>query len=144
LSWKDCIIDRTQEDIEYARQNRNDVENLRGARNASDLNRVNENIEYLSQQFELYGYGILITTKQDWIVTDIPRVNDIRQILDDIDMLRTMYFVQSTTPDTPAVPINTFFKMNSVEEILHDMYLLLSGMINNFIYCGEIESGEDI
>ena len=144
MSWKDCIIDRTQEDIEYARQNRNDVENLRGARNASDLNRVNENIEYLSQQFELYGYGILITTKQDWIVTDIPRVNDIRQILDDIDMLRTMYFVQSTTPDTPAVPINTFFKMNSVEEILHDMYLLLSGMINNFIYCGEIESGEDI
>ena len=141
LGWINGITSRTFENPLY--------------RNAVDLNRIGSNMKFLAKALKDYGYFIFITPKDDWIGTemvvshndidyaDIPREEDIQKILDEIDSLRSVYYVFPTTPDTPSVPVTIWWKMNDIEQILEDMHLLFRNMEREFIFSGEISCGED-
>ena len=49
---------------------------VKGAYNATDLNRVGEAIEYIADLFGGFGFPMAITPKTDWAIKDIPTSQD--------------------------------------------------------------------
>ena len=65
----------------------------------------------------------------------IPTKEYFDEILTNVSEIRKAYMVHTTTPVTPAQPLNDFEKWNNIEQILYDVYEIL---MNNFnYYCGE-------
>lgn len=146
LLWQNPVTDRTQSDVERVLellkkgwQNFTDDEKtewnvgMKGALNASDLERVQNNIQLLSDVLEL-----------DLSVPAVPEPPDetfYELIRSNTSCIRGAYCIHSTTPETPDAPLNTYSKWNDIEKILADVYEIL---LNNFhYYCGEIYAGED-
>jgi hypothetical protein len=127
MSWTNPITNRTA-----------------GAKyNASDLNRVGDNIQYLADAFNSYGYTVAVSPKTDWANADIPNETQMTAYLADIQALIDAYYTLTTTPSLPSdIEGLTYSEANDIEQILLDMKTLLDNMIAEFRYCGEIFSGE--
>lgn len=125
------IYDRTIEDVNN--------KTAKGYLNATDLNRTEKNIKMLSEYFNV---GI---ESKEWNVGDIPRTEDYYRIINSVKKLVVSYFVRKNTPVAPEQPLNTYQKWNDIEHILHDLYWVYVGNVNNMYYCGEgISSGDEI
>lgn len=145
------IYDRTQKDVDRIKElnekyingtitveeRQEWFEDSKGTPNASDLNRIEGNIQTLSDMF-----GISIETKQ-WGKNDKPRVSDYDRILGNLDAIKNAWQV-SDSPETPDRPLNTYGKWNDIEKILFDIYYTYMQYIGRFYYCGEIYAGEGI
>ena len=72
----------------------------------------------------------------------VPTENVYKELLENVETIRSAYCIYSTTPETPSMPLNTFEKWNTIERILSDVHEIL---LNNFCYyCGgEIYAGDD-
>lgn len=148
-----CIFNRTQSDVDRVNKlndkwiNRTITEaeieewrlDLKGSLNASDLNRIESNIE------ELSGYlDVPVQARTDWRTTDFPKSADYARILDNLAKLRDVWAVLSTTPDTPDLPLNTYKKWNDIEHIINDLYNVYERTEAALYYCdGEIYAGEE-
>lgn len=136
------IFDRTYEDILALRRLLNSKferfteeektaflnADFKGAINASDLNRIETNLETLA-----LGFEIPITVKTDWTNRDIPTFDDFERILTNLTKLRNSYLVYEDTPDIPEHPINAYQKLNDIEKNIYDMYSILSSQIEYFV-----------
>ena len=146
LLWKDAIVDRDISDVERVKEllnkgwrNFSDEEKaewsgeMKGALNTSDLERIQNNIQLLSDVLELE----IVTDA----VPELPTPVFYEQILINTEMIRNAYCIHETTPITPETPLNTYQKWNDIEKILLDVYEIL---LNNFhYYCGsEIYAGD--
>lgn len=147
ILWMEPVTDRAQSDVERIRellekgwQHFNESEKaewyagMKGALNASDLVRIQNNIQLLSDVLEI---GLTVSE-----VPELPTQNFYRQIIRNTESIRNAYCIHKTTPEVPEEPLNTYQKWNDIEKILADVYMIL---LNNFYYyCGnEIYSGED-
>ena len=147
LLWKEPITNRTQSDVErvlellqkgwqkFSDDEKTEWANgMKGALNASDLARVQDNIQLLSDVLEL-NLAVLA-------VPDLPNETFYCALVQNTERIRSAYGVRRTTPKTPEMPLNTYSKWNDIEQILTDVYELL---LNNFhYYCGsEIYAGDD-
>lgn len=145
--WQNPVTDRTQSDVERVLellekgwQNFSDEEKIewsvgmKGALNAADLERIQSNIQLLSDVLELNLSVPAVPNLPDEIFYETMRNNIIN--------IRGAYCIHTTTPETPETPLNTFSKWNDIERILTDVYEIL---LNNFYYyCGsEIYAGDD-
>ena len=63
--YTDLIYDRTQEDVDYALNNSASTDFLKGAYNYTDLNRIEEWCEYLSQELKKYSYSANYTPREN-------------------------------------------------------------------------------
>lgn len=148
MEW---IYDRTQEDVEKAKEiNRKYIEKtiteeekinwsvgMKGALNASDLNRIESNTAVIAQMV-----GTQVITKE-WTSSDIPRESDYFRIRENIQHIRDAWYVVAGLPPTPTQPLNTYQKWNDIEKILHDLYYSYEKIIGYF--CGtEVYAGEGI
>lgn len=147
LLWQLTVTDRAQSDVnrvlellEKGWQNFSDDEKnewnigLKGALNASDLERIQNNILLLSDILEI---GLT--------VSKVPKLwteSLFQEILENVAAIRKAYIVYTFTPEIPEVPLNTYEKWNDIEQILEDVYTIL---LNNFCYyCGnEIYAGDE-
>lgn len=147
LLWQQAVTDRTQNDVrrvlellEKGWKSFSDEEKeewsagLKGALNTSDLERIQNNIQLLSDVLEI-----------DLNVSAVPEpFNEsfFEEILQNTESIRNAYCIHTTTPVTPHAPLNAFQKWNDIEKILEDVYEIL---LNNFhYYCGsEIYAGDD-
>lgn len=142
--WLDPITDRTMEDVIYADANRDNAEPLKGALNASDLNRIAGNSAILRDLLINYGYAVpALKQRISWTKNDIPNVRDLQNVLDDVRMLKNQYPAFAHRPVPPA-PLNHYEKMNDVERIIHDTEQLISWMIDSFHYANQFYSGEEV
>lgn len=124
------IYDRTQKDIE---------ENTAKAYlNAKDLNRIEKDIEILAE------YLNVDVTVKTWEIGSLPRASDFTRILENVKLLVDAYMVREDTPVAPVQPLNTYQKWNDIEHILHDLFWIYIGNLNNIYYCGEIGCGDEI
>lgn len=139
-TWKQPIIDRTQADVQYAQAHRDSLEPLKGARNISDLQRVRDNLQHLSDVLNGYGYVVSLLAMP---ISEVPTYSEIQTISNNIQRMRNVLSVFTSTPSTPKLPINVYWKMNDLEKILHDIDILIKNMIAEFTYSGETYSGED-
>ena len=164
-SIESLITDRTQEDVERAeylsglwvydqatgglRWSGTTEElsewssGLKGAYNASDLNRVGSAVEYVAGRFAAYGYAVNVSPRKDWSMGDIPREADMVKYLAEVEQLRSLVSVMPTTPETPGDMENLWWwEANDIEQILKDLDFLLGNMAAAWMYSGEIYAGE--
>jgi hypothetical protein len=119
------------------------VAGMKGAYNASDLNRVASAMSYLSQRFASAGYSVPVSSHTDWANGDIPRKDDLDTYLDDLRRIRDALAVMDTTPTAPgSMDYLTWAKANDIEKILVDVELLIDNMIAAFRHCGTFYSGQ--
>ena len=142
ILWNDAVYDRTENDIEYAKKlaqkgyskmtesERSEwIAGLKGTFNQSDIERIENNVQLLSDVLELnlttnYGKNI-----------KYPDEGYFKLLLLNIERIRAAYCIHDDTPETPTAPVNNFNKVNAVEKILNDVYTIL---ISNFhYYAGE-------
>jgi len=136
------IWDRTQTDVDYALEcEKNNIyssENLKGAYNISDRNRVGRALNYLSECIKNSGRTeIEVNIKENWIMSDIIKHEDNNNVLNAVNKLE--YFlpynnIQSTPSNLDSL---TYVKANTTEHIIFDLYGVLSRLINSWLYCGE-------
>lgn len=119
------------------------VAGMKGAYNASDLNRVASAMSYLSQRFASAGYSVPVSSPTDWANGDIPRKDDLDTYLDDLRRIRAALAVMDTTPAAPgSMDYLTWTKANDIEKILVDVDDALGRLLLSPFYSGEIYSGE--
>ena len=107
---------------------------LKGAYNFTDLNRVETAVAYLAEKF-----GLDLTTKTNWHVSDIPTQADIDRFLENIVAIRNVASVYTTTPRTPkSMSKLTYTTANDIEKILLDISILEPTLFR----CGELYAGE--
>lgn len=150
------ITDRTQFDVDRAKrlsakgwQKMTPSEQaewsagLKGAYNATDLNRVQAAVRYIKDRLGLAGYNVRLSDQRTWTQQDAPTASDLQRYLDDISAIRNTITLLRTTPAVPeSMAKFTYIKANAIEQILHDADMILSHMLAGFVYSGEIFGGE--
>ena len=107
---------------------------MKGAFNLSDALRIQNNISVLGDTLEL---DLLLPE-----VTRIPNTEFFQNIVTSVNLIKECGYVYTTTPSVPTLPLNTFEKLNAIEQILDDVYNIL--MANFYHYTGEIYAGEAV
>lgn len=97
---------------------------MKGALNASDLNRIENNCMFL---FSLISkMAPMPSYKTDWKMTDMIKTNDFVRIYR--NLLDLMYPF-GLSEETPSFPYDTISKLNKVEELLNISYSKISPYI---------------
>lgn len=141
----DLIFNRTQFDVDRVKSltqkmingTATDVErqewfgDLKGAYNASDLNRVGSAVEYLTDTLYSMGYNVPTVPKDDWTETDIPMQSQMDIYINNIHLLRDI--LPYAAPDAPGDAEKlTFQEANNMEEILYTLERVLLAMQEHF------------
>ena len=106
---------------------------LKGSLNASDLNRIESNLQTISDKC---GFGF--TQKKDWLVGDFPTISDFQRIQTNTKTVKDSPFAWKTTSNAPSMPLNNYGKINDVEKILFDSYNFAVAQDTNIDYIDEI------
>ena len=150
------ITDRTQADVDRVRQLAQKgfgnmtadektewLNGLKGAYNASDLNRVGAAVAYVAGRLKGYGYAVSVSPRQDWQVSDIPTPESMTAYLADVAALRAALTVAADTPEVPEdMERLTWQEANDIEQILVDVDELLTRMAAAWFYSGDLYAGE--
>ena len=122
-----------------------DAANMKGAYNASDLNRVSEALNYIRDRFVECGYmkANAYTAKTNWATGTIPAAAELSALLGYARTARAVFAVMDTTPTVPADTGGlSFAEANDIEKILLDIDQLITNMLAARYFCGELYSGE--
>lgn len=131
---EELIFDRTLSDVQQA--------NLKGQYNASDLNRVEKWCRYLADELNAVGYNIVITTKVTWQQTDMRTAAEMERIRQNILKIMMGYHYISLIYNTAES--FDYKKANRWELILNEIYGLMFGMQNMYVYGGVARGGEPL
>lgn len=145
--WIEPVTDRTQEDVDHAKeliegwyslteeQKAEYLAGLKGCLNSTDLERMENNIQILIDVLEL--------DKESHVgaVPEIPTASYMADLKANVTAIREGYFVHAYTPEVPDAPYNTFQKFNDMEKILEDVHEVVSSQFSyyagNEIYAGD-------
>lgn len=152
-TWMTGIINRTQEDVDYALNQlaewkKNGIvqhpETLRGCINLTDINRIENDVQYLTELLNtLYYYPE--TVSKTWEQGDVPNKRDIARIIDNIRELKAMA-ISLPAPDLPDTLL-TYDQANAIEENLLRLFGARAQWRNageGARQCGTFECGEDV
>lgn len=129
------ITDRTKADVLAG--------NEKGIYTASDLNRVGAAMNYVAERLTEFGYNPGISPKTDWEDTEWVNQGQAAHYLADLAELRRHITMFYTTPETPEdLERLTYTEANDIEKILEDIDRMLTLILQNLLYAGEIFSGE--
>lgn len=149
--WITPIFDRTQTDVDIAIQKitewitatisgySHDVYDLKGCLNVSDINRIEENIGYLAELLNDYGYFPDVSVRT-WENADIPTENDIKRIVHNVSELVESFRQHSDAPTIPS-SLMRYDDVNAIEKNLYLMKKLINIMEDSFKKSGTFQSG---
>ena len=118
---------------------------LRGCYNASDMNRVGAAVRYVANRLNAEGYGAHVSPKTDWQMEYAVRQSDWNKYLDEVRHLRRKLTLMRTTPqitDGMYSGLKSYAEANAIEQILVDLDWMLTNIIRDYIYAGEVFAGE--
>ena len=115
------------------------VYDLKGCLNTIDINRIEENIKYISEQLLGFGYEPDISVKQ-WDKENLPIETDIQRIIDNIRSIISSYYQVSNAPALPSKMLS-YDDINRIERNIDLIKYLLDCMVNSFHQSGTIKSG---
>ena len=164
------IYDRTQEDVDRVKELKRRILNngwntlsaaekteylagMKGAYNASDLNRVGQAISYVAQEetslaAELTAYRVAhdvapdsqfdlpfdasqisVDPKTDWVVSDVPTESQVNALLSDLGEIRQSLVLPADVPPTPtSLDGMDYITANAIEYILFAIDQTLDGI----------------
>lgn len=110
---------------------------LKGAYNATDLNRVQAAVEHLAGVFESYGYTVNLQPTPTWSIGEIPTEEQMGAYLSNVATLRDVLTVPSDTPPVPPdMDLLTYIEANNIEQILVYLDALLAEIGAAFMRSG--------
>ncbi len=116
---------------------------MKGAYNYTDLNRVEEAVQYLSGRLREYGYRADIGAVKVWTMDSLPTVADMNRYLANVKVIRNAFSTLNTTPQPPTSIVGfTYKEANEIEQIIFDVNRLLENMISVWFFSGDTFSGE--
>lgn len=122
------------------------VSGMKGAYNASDLNRVGEALLYLRDELTAAGYlGYVpaFNVRTDWTEADIPTTAEFTAYLNAVETVRAAMAQYQTTPKTPADTGSLDIQgANDIEKILIDIDELITKMQAARFFGGDLYGGE--
>lgn len=147
------VTDRTQADVERVRELASKgfaamtaaeqaewLAGMKGAYNASDLNRVVTALNYLAGRLgAICGRSITWTAKTDWAVTDIATASQAAEYRQHIQDIRDALSYPAGTPDAPELNRLTYTGANDIERILALCEELIDNITKAFRYTGAAE-----
>lgn len=147
------ITNRTQADVERVRElaakgfaamtaaeQAEWLAGMKGAYNASDLNRVGTALNYLAGRLgAICGKSITWTAKTDWTVTDIPADSQAETYRRQIQDIRDALAYPAGTPDAPGLNRLTYTGANDIERILALCEDLIVNVAKSFRHTGAAE-----
>ena len=140
---KSLVYDRTQADVEYALANeRGGVyadDDLRGAYNASDKNRIGGAVNYIAECLFYIGTheAVLNVIKDDWGPRDIVGADDNRMLLSALANLKQL-LPYNVTPSVPrSMDGLTYRTANTIERIICDIYGVFARLWGSWLFCGD-------
>ena len=155
---ENLITDRTQADFErwrtlrdkgYANMTAEEriefAGDMKGAYNASDLNRVGAALNYLRGRLTAAGYirGDEFSARANWERKEIPTGAQFTAYIKAVETIRAAMSRKATTPQTPAdVGGLDIQGANDIEQILLDVEELINNMLAARFFCNELYSGE--
>lgn len=111
-----------------------------GEYRAEDLNRVESWCRYLADEINTAGYNIVITTKTNWTQSDLRDHYNMERIRQNI--LKIMNGFHWITPIYNTVNGWNWNLANRWEQILSEIYNMMFGMQNWYVYSGVSRSGQ--
>lgn len=116
---------------------------MKGAYNASDLNRVGAAVDYVAGRFREQGYAVEVSPRTNWTESDTPTQSDMSQYLGNVKSLRSKIAVKPTTPKLPTDMTGLDYEgANAIEQTLLDLDALLTNTEKAWFYSGELYAGE--
>jgi len=140
---KNLIYDRTQADVDYALNlEKNSIytdENLRGAYNISDRNRVGETVNFIIECLKNTGTfeARANIIRDDRNAYDIIIPEDNQKVLESLANLKWLLPYSETAEVPEGLDSLTYQKANAVENILFDLYGVFSRLLDSWLYCGD-------
>lgn len=114
---------------------------LKGAYNASDLNRVGAACDYVAAKIIDNGYSVTVSPKTNWTMPDIPTQSDMIAYLGNVEAIKNVFQIE--TPELPESMENlTWGKANDIERVLELVDAAVTRMTLNWWHSGEICAGE--
>ncbi len=149
MAWSEPIFDRTKADVDFAlakleewkRQDNPTVYKLKGCLNLDDLNRIEDNIKYLSEQLNNYAYDNSVDHK-NWVINDTVTKANVDRLLNNASNLVSAYHQITGSPSVPS-NIVTFLQVNNLEKLLFDIKKSIANMESSFRLCGSFVSGQE-
>lgn len=147
------ITNRTQADVERVRklaekgfaamtadERAEWLAGMKGAYNASDLNRVGTALNYLAVRLaSICGKSITWTAKTDWAVTDVATASQAETYRQQIQAIRDALAYPAGTPDAPQLTRLTYTGANDIERILALCEDLIVNVAKSFRHTGAAE-----
>ena len=149
----DLVTDRTQADVERvkalaakgfaamtAAERAEWLAGMKGAYNASDMNRVGTALNYLAARLApVCGMSIAWSAKTDWAVTDIITASQAAEYRRQIQNIRDALAYPAGTPDAPQMKRLTYTGANDIERILTLCEELIVNVAKSFRHTGAAE-----
>lgn len=132
------ITDRTLADVEAAKATGIGSPDIKGSYNASDLNRVEMAVEYMTRR--LVAYNLTPVTKKDWVITDIPTADEMSRYLQNVKTIRDTLPTGSLLPE--SMNKLDYIGANQIEQAIIDTDNLINDIASQYFYSGEIYGGE--
>lgn len=147
------VTDRTQADVERVRklaakgfaamtaaERAEWLAGMKGAYNASDMNRVGTALNYLAARLSsICGKSIAWTAKTDWAVTDIITASQAEAYRKQVQSIRDALAYPAGTPDAPELGRLTYTDANNIERILVLCEDLIVNVAKSFRHTGAAE-----
>lgn len=149
--WIQPVYDRTDEDVAFAQEqiqkwidtrlSGNPVETyeLKGCLNLTDINRIEGDIQYISDRLDELYYPPGTSCKV-WERSGLPTAQDVKRILSNVRLIIAAYYQQEGVSDVPE-DMSTFSDINAIEENLYAIKQLLDSMVDRFQKSGMFKSG---
>ena len=147
------VTDRTQADVERVRElaakgfaamtaaeRAEWLTGMKGAYNASDMNRVGTALNYLAARLSsICGKSIAWTAKTDWAVTDSITASQAEAYRKQVQSIRDALAYPAGTPDVPQLARLTYIGANDIERILALCEDLIVNVAKSFRHTGAAE-----
>ena len=143
--WKAPVFDRTQADVDYAKQQlakKSNTTEYKGCFNVTDINRIENNTRYLADTLYSLYYFNYLTTFSDWNRSGLPTQPNIDRIISNIDKLWSVWDKPPDALELPAT-LTTYEQANHIEKNIHLLKEMLDDMVDSFKECGNCECGEE-
>lgn len=118
---------------------------MKGAYNASDLDRVDAAVAYIRDRMNSNGYAVNVIPYASWLTSDIPTKPKMQEYLGNVDKIRQSMALPDSTPETPETMEKLDYnKANDIEKILETVDRMLTNSLKFLWYSGELYAGEVI
>lgn len=138
----DIIKDRTKEDTDFAYDNQSSSELLKGALNYQDLNRIESNIQNITNLLDSIGYESNLNIKTNWTESDLLYVDEADRIRNNLKYLVIKFVDLGFLPQIDGGDYLDYVEVNNWENTIYMLNEVFLQYGKQNLYCGAYFCGE--